>query len=116
MEKSLIQGRRLHDFPASPFSSAEALPHNIGKSHGKEKSGIQYRQKPRKRINRMVSLRTESLCGESAASQSNISTFLSTFSAHASTCPIRLVKLRGIVDFQRPKRQYPECPRPLSTV
>ena len=29
---------------------------------------------------------------------------------HASTCPIRLVKLRGTVDFQRPKRQYPERP------
>ena len=50
------------------------------------------------------------------ASQSNISTLWSTFSAHASACPIRLVKLRGTVDFQRPKRQYPERPRPVSTV
>ena len=41
-------------------------------------------------------------------SQSNISTLWSTFSAHVSTCPIRLVKLRGTVDFQRPKRKYPE--------
>ena len=65
MEKSLIQGRRLHDF---------------------------------------------------LASQSNISTLWSTFLAHASTCPIRLVKLRGTVDFQRPKRQYAERPRPVSTV
>ena len=65
MEKSLIQGRRLHDFPAS---------------------------------------------------QSNISTLWSTFSAHASTCPIRLIKLRGTVDFQRPKRQYPERPRPVFIV
>ena len=47
------------------------------------------------------------------ASQSNISTLWSTFSAHVSTCPIRLVKLRGTVDFQRPKRQYPERPRPV---
>ena len=38
------------------------------------------------------------------------------FSAHASICPIRLVKLRGTVDFHRPKRQYPERPRPVSTV
>ena len=45
------------------------------------------------------------------ASQSNISTLSSTFSAHASTCPIRLVKLRGTVDLQRPKRQYPKRPR-----
>ena len=34
-----------------------------------------------------------------------------TFSAHASICPIRLMKLRGTVDFQRPKRQYPERPK-----
>ena len=39
-----------------------------------------------------------------------------TFSAHASICPIRLVKLRGTVDFHRPKRQYPERPRPVSIV
>ena len=38
------------------------------------------------------------------------------FSAHASICPIRLVKLCGTVDFQHPKRQYPERLRPVSTV
>ena len=38
------------------------------------------------------------------------------FLAHTSICPIRLVKLRGTVDFQRPKRQYPDGPRPASTV
>ena len=38
------------------------------------------------------------------------------FSAHANICPIRPVKLRRTVDFQRSKRQYLERPRPLSTV
>ena len=32
------------------------------------------------------------------------------------SCSIRLVKLRETVDFQRPKRQYPERPRPVYTV
>ena len=51
------------------------------------------------------------------ASQSNIPFLCKVhFSAHASICPIRLVKLRGTVDFQRPKRQHPEHPRPVSTV
>ena len=51
------------------------------------------------------------------ASQSNISFLWRVhFSAHESICPIRLVKLRRTVDFQRPKRQYPERPKPVSTV
>ena len=65
MEKSLIQGRRLHDFPSQPIKYLNSLEY---------------------------------------------------ISVHSSTCPIRLVKLRGTVDFQRPKRQYPERPRPVSTV
>ena len=39
--------------------------------------------------------------------QSNISFLWRVhFLAHASICPIRLVKLRGTVNFQRPERQY----------
>ena len=30
--------------------------------------------------------------------------------------PIRLVKLCGTVDFEHPKRKYPEGPMPVSTV
>ena len=66
MEKSLIQGRRLHDFPAS---------------------------------------------------QSNLSTLWSTFSAHASEhLSNQASQIARAVDFQRPKRQYPERPRRVSTV
>ena len=51
------------------------------------------------------------------ASQSNISfPWRVHFSGHASICPIGLVKLRGTVHFQRPKREYPERPRPVYTV
>ena len=52
------------------------------------------------------------------ASQSNISTLWSTFSAHASAHLSNQVRqiARDSVDFQHPKRQYPERPRPVSTV
>ena len=51
-----------------------------------------------------------STLGFSSQPTANISTLWSTFSAHVSTCPIRLI------DFQRPTRQYPERPRPVSTL
>ena len=60
IEKSLIQGQRLHDFPAN---------------------------------------------------QSNILILWSTFFSSRNTCSIRLVN-----DLQRPKKQYPERPRAVSTV
>ena len=39
-----------------------------------------------------------------------------TFLAHASICPIRRIKLFGIVDFEHHKRQYLDDLRPVSTV